>query len=94
MKRFRIVGGLAAAAVLALGVTAPAAQAAAKKKVEVLAHVNPGVGANADVFAHRGHAYLGSWIGNGCLSSGVRIYDLKKPRSPRQSTSIMWCLSW
>lgn len=83
MKRFRIVGGLAAVAVLALGVTAPAAPAAAKKKVEVLAHVNPGVGANADVFAHRGHAYLGSWIGNGCLSSGVRIYDLKKPRSPR-----------
>ena len=82
MRRFRIAGVLVAVAGLALLAT-PAALSAPAKQGQILGHVNPGVGANADVFAHRGHAYLGSWIGNDCLSSGVRIYDLKNPRSPR-----------
>lgn len=50
---------------------------------ELLAHVNPGTGTNADVYGFEGHAYLASWIGQGCLSKGVRVYDLRHPRNPR-----------
>jgi len=82
MKRFRIAGVLVAVAGLALMAT-PAALSAPAKQLKILGHFNPGVGANADVVAHRGHAYLGSWIGNDCMSNGVRILDLKNPRSPQ-----------
>lgn len=63
----------------------PAPQARAKN-IQVLGHANPG-GFNADVVAHRGYAYLGSW-GNisdpdrFCPSQGVRVYDLKNPANP------------
>ena len=53
------------------------------REVEVLAHAYPGTGTNADVYAHRGYAYLGSWVGRGCLSSGVRVFDLQDPSSPQ-----------
>lgn len=82
MRRFRRAGVLVALAGLALAAT-PAAISAPPKEVEILGHVNPGPGANADVYAHRGYAYLGSWIGNDCLSNGVRVFNLQDPRRPR-----------
>jgi hypothetical protein len=45
---------------------------------------NPGVGVNADVYAHGRYAYLGSWVGAGCLAKGVRVYDLADPARPRR----------
>ncbi len=53
------------------------------REVRVVGHAYPGTGTNADVYAHRGFAYLGSWIGRGCLSTGVRVFDLKDPSSPQ-----------
>jgi hypothetical protein len=58
------------------------ARVTATKTLPLLAHVNPGVGANADVYGYRNHAYLTSWSGKGCLSKGVRVYDLADPRKP------------
>jgi hypothetical protein len=55
---------------------------------ELLAQVNPGAGANADVYAFDGFAYLGSWLGKGCLSKGIRIYDLRDPRHPTQVSTF------
>ncbi len=68
--------------------SSPPAPQASSKNVEVLAHVYPGPGTNADVYAHRGHAYLASWVGRGCLSTGVRVYDLQDPRSPRHVSTF------
>jgi hypothetical protein len=59
----------------------PPAPQASSKNVEVLAHVYPGPGTNADVYAHQGYAYLASWVGRGCLSKGIRVYDLQNPRA-------------
>jgi hypothetical protein len=67
---------------LGLLATSPPAAQASSKNVEVLAHVYPGPGTLADVYAHEDHAYLASWVGRGCLSKGVRVYDLSDPRSP------------
>jgi hypothetical protein len=57
--------------------------------VEVLAHADPGTGFNADVVAHKGFAYLGSWgtpppeAGlDFCPSLGVRVFDVRDPRQP------------
>jgi hypothetical protein len=55
---------------------------------DLVAAVNPGTGTNADVYAYRGHAYLASWIGKGCMSSGVRTYDLANPRAPRHVSTF------
>ena len=60
----------------------PPAPQAKSRNVEVLAHVYPGPGTNADVYGYRNHAYLASWVGRGCLSKGVRVYDLRDPRNP------------
>ncbi|HET9144422.1 hypothetical protein [Actinophytocola sp.] len=49
---------------------------------ELLGQANPGTGSNGDVYAFDGFAYLGSWIGQGCLSNGIRVYDLRDPRHP------------
>jgi hypothetical protein len=53
--------------------------------VEVLAHLDPGTGFNADVVVHRRTAYMGSW-GNlqteNCPAFGVRAFDLSNPREP------------
>lgn len=62
--------------------SSPPAPQASTRNVEVLAHVYPGPGTNADVYAHEGYAYLASWVGLGCLSKGVRVYDLRDPRNP------------
>ena len=58
------------------------ARVAGTKTLPLLAHVNPGTGTNADVYGYKDHAYLASWIGKGCLSKGVRVYDLGDPRKP------------
>jgi hypothetical protein len=55
--------------------------------VDVVAHHNPG-GFNADVVAHDGFAYLGSWGTSSdddslCPAQGVRVYDLHRPAQPR-----------
>jgi len=49
---------------------------------ELLAQANPGTGSNADVYGFGGFAYLASWVGQGCLSKGVRVYDVRRPRQP------------
>jgi hypothetical protein len=70
---------------------APTGGAAAQRPVRlpghfrVLAHVNPGGGYSADVFAHDGYAYLSSRTGvSSCPALGVRVYDLRNPRKPRR----------
>ncbi len=51
--------------------------------LELLANVNPGGGYHADVWAHRGMAYLSSWHGDDCPASGVRVIDLTAPTRPQ-----------
>ena len=60
----------------------PLAPVASRRRVQVLAHVNPGGGYSADVFAHGGYAYLSSWRSRACPALGVRVYDLRNPRRP------------
>jgi hypothetical protein len=83
LSRFAVL--VAVGAVFAGGASAASG---ATKSLEVLGHSNPGVGANGDVYGHRGYAYLGSWIGSGCLSNGVRTYDLQNPREPRHVSTF------
>lgn len=70
------------------GPVPPESPRASSKNVQVLAHVDPGGGFNADVVAHRGFAYLGSWgnpaggAGAFCPSQGVRVYSLHDPSNP------------
>jgi len=84
-----------AVGVLTLALAAPAAahdeeppqppmgeQPATTPNMHLVGHVNPGPVTNADVYGYRRHAYLASWIGNGCLSTGVRVYDLTDPSHP------------
>jgi hypothetical protein len=73
---------------LELLASSPPAPSASSRKVEVLAHVYPGPGTNADVFAHEGYAYLASWVGRGCLSKGVRVYDLSDPHNPEHVSTF------
>ena len=50
---------------------------------EVVAHVDPQDGYAADVWGHRGHAYLSSHRGkDSCPARGVRIYSLARPSRP------------
>ena len=60
----------------------PLAPVAPRRRVQVLAHVNPGGGYSADVFAHGSYAYLSSWRSRTCPALGVRVYDLRNPRRP------------
>jgi hypothetical protein len=55
----------------------------------VVGHADPGGGFNADVVAHDGYAYLGSWgvppseeLPDTCPSQGVRVFDLADPSAP------------
>lgn len=76
---------LAAAAALVLTGLAPATQGTGRRaalRLEVLAHRNPAGGYSADVFGHRGYAYLSSWHGASCPALGVRVYDVRAPRHP------------
>lgn len=56
--------------------------------MRLLAHVNPGPTANGDVYGFGRHAYLASWIGAGCLSAGIRVYDLTRPTNPVQVSTF------
>lgn len=72
-------------------------------RAKTIGHADPGTGFNADVVAHRGHAYLGSWgaditdpedpppveeLENACPSLGVRVYDLSDPSQPTQVSTF------
>jgi hypothetical protein len=78
----------AAAAVVGLVATAaaegvPTVKPGRAVRLARLAHVDPAGGYNADVFGHRGYAYLSSWHGAACPSLGVRVYDVRDPKRPR-----------
>jgi hypothetical protein len=51
--------------------------------LRVVANIDPGGGYHADVFAHRGMAYLSSWHGEDCPGTGVRVIDLRTPSRPQ-----------
>ena len=67
----------------ALGAVVVALAPAGAHRIRPLGHANPGGGYTGDVFVHRGFAYLSSWHGTNCPAQGVRVYDLRKPSSPR-----------
>jgi hypothetical protein len=56
----------------------------------VVGNADPGGGFHADVVAHRGHAYLGSWGAGSarCPSFGVRVFDLKDPSDPEHVSTF------
>ena len=54
----------------------------------LLANLNPGGGYHADVWAHRGMAYLGSWHGEDCPATGVRVIDLAAPSRPQHVSTF------
>lgn len=73
------------AAAACAGVAAARDGEATAARFEVLAHVDPGVAYSADVWGHRGHAYLSSRKGErSCPASGVRVYDVRDLRRPRR----------
>jgi hypothetical protein len=90
----RVACAVAAAALplaVAPTVEAPAARPPAPLPAhfKVLAHVNPGGGYSADVFAHDGYAYLSSRKGQtSCPALGVRVYDLRVPSTPRHVSTF------
>jgi hypothetical protein len=63
-------------------------------RLEVLAHAPlGGRGLNADVFLHRGFAYVGTWQTRtaravGCPGTGVRVVDLADPRQPVEVSTL------
>jgi hypothetical protein len=80
--------GSAGPAVANEGQPAPASRPGSSLQLVEVGHVNPGPGANGDVFGHRGHAYLASWVGNQCMSNGVRVYNLANPAAPRHVSTF------
>jgi hypothetical protein len=55
-----------------------------RRGFEVVGHADPRDPYVADVWGHDGHAYLSSHKGrDSCPASGVRIYSLANPRTPR-----------
>ncbi len=76
---------LACASVIAVGV---ALAAFAKPHTRPIGHVSPGGGYSADVFAHRGFAYLSSWHGKDCPAQGVRVYDVRRPTRPTRISTF------
>jgi len=90
MRGFRVlVAAALGAGALAFGVgAAPLGSAPATANAQLVGHVNPGGGYSADVYAHRGHAYLSSWRGGSCPALGVRIYSLADPRKPRLTATF------
>ena len=73
---------ITATAIVLAPASAPAA--APHAHAHAIGHAYPGGGYTADVYAHRGYAYLSSWHGSACASQGVRVYDLSKPGRPRR----------
>ena len=66
-----------------MGPPGPLMPPATERTLPLLGAVNPGPGATGDVYGFKRHAYLASWVGVGCLSKGIRVYDLDNPRRPR-----------
>lgn len=74
------------------GPAPPISRRASSRDVTVLGHADPGGGFNADVVAHKGYAYLGSWgtaideetyeAGTFCPAQGVRVYSLFNAANP------------
>jgi len=60
----------------------PKGKPAVGYRLQTLGHADPG-GLSADVYGHRGHAYLSSFRTSSCGGEGVRIYNLGNPRTPR-----------
>jgi hypothetical protein len=56
--------------------------------LRVLASIDPGGGYHADVWAHRGMAYLSSWRGDDCPASGVRVIALSNPGRPQHVSTF------
>jgi hypothetical protein len=56
--------------------------------LRLLANLDPGGGYHGDVWAHRGMAYLSSWHGEDCPSSGVRVIDLAVPTRPHHVSTF------
>lgn len=71
--------------VLTAGVAASALAARAPlPRFEVLGHADPRIAYAADVYGHRGYAYLSSHRGRrSCPADGVLVYGLRDPRRPR-----------
>lgn len=58
-------------------------QAMQTENITVVGHSDLGGGGlNADVWGHRGYAYVGVWSGT-CPASGVKVVDTRRPSSPR-----------
>jgi hypothetical protein len=78
---------LAACAALAAGLAVAQARPARPEapKLVTLGHLNPTPGTySADVFWHRGYAYLSSYrLRAGCPARGVGVVDLRNARRPR-----------
>ncbi len=74
------------AAIVGTATSGPSAKPKAKPvvgyRLQTLGHADPG-GRSADVYGHRGHAYLSSSRTSSCAGEGVRIYSLTNPRAPR-----------
>ena len=57
--------------------------------IDVVGHVDPTGGFNADIWVHRGVAYLSTFgRDNVCPASGVRRYDVTDPAEPVELASI------
>jgi hypothetical protein len=72
---------------LAIALVPAAAQGFSAPKtprLQTLAHVDPGGGYSADIYVHKGFAYLSSWHGRACPGLGVRVYDVHEPSHPRR----------
>ena len=81
-------GGFPGASLGEPGSLPPESPRAKSKNIKILGHVDPGGGFNADIVAHQGFAYLGSWgafedeFVDFCPSQGVRVYNLQNPANP------------
>ena len=66
------------------GADAAQAEPGESEGVRVLGHADPGGGFHADIVAHKGYAYLGSWGAGAarCPSRGVRVFDLSDLSNP------------
>ena len=79
----RLAVGLALVALVAAAGLHARPQGDGAAQFEVLGHLNPG-GYAADVFGHRGYAYLSSFrYQDTCPATGVRIVDVRNPRRPK-----------
>jgi hypothetical protein len=67
---------------------APLAAPKSMYRLRLVGHADPQEGYTADVWAHRGYAYLSSWGGPACPSDGVRVYDLSRPAAPTRVSTF------